>query len=88
VRPEAAAIAPLLKNFAALWSQMTPGEQRSLLKVIFTGLYFDAEAHLQRALAAHNPFDRLLALPEDGRLDWGQMLNGQTSLWWQATHYF
>lgn len=44
---------------------MTVSESQALLKVIFTGLYFDAEGKLVKAVA-HSPFDKILALEPDG----------------------
>lgn len=67
-RPEAQAILPLLQDWAALWAQMTTGEQRGLLDVMFAGLYFDVDSRLRRALA-HEPFKELLALPGNGMME-------------------
>jgi hypothetical protein len=58
-RPEAQPAAPYLQSFSRLWVQLTAGEQRSLLDVMFAGLYFDAENRLRR-LVTHAPFTRLL----------------------------
>ena len=58
-RPEAQSAAPHLQSFSRLWAQLTAGEQRSLLDVMFAGLYFDAENRLRR-LVTHAPFTRLL----------------------------
>ncbi len=59
VRPEAQKIAPLLADFPTIWAQMTSAEKRSILKVIFKGLYFDGRGELRKA-AAHTPFDQML----------------------------
>ncbi len=56
----------LLSDFPQLWSQLRPGEKKSLLKVMFNGLFFDSQARL-RLILAHSPFDRLLGLPESGK---------------------
>ena len=60
-QPEAQPLAPHLQSFASLWTQLTAGEQRSLLNVMFAGLYFDAENRLRR-IVTHAPFTRLLEL--------------------------
>ncbi|MBN1887057.1 MAG: recombinase family protein [Thermoflexales bacterium] len=64
-RPEAAGIVSLLKDFPAIWAQMSAGGQRGLLKVMFAGLYFDTASKLRRALA-HEPFGELLGLAGNG----------------------
>jgi hypothetical protein len=47
--PEAQAILPLLGDFPALWAQMTPLEQRTILRDVFSGLYFDGKGTLREA---------------------------------------
>lgn len=63
--PAAAALEPALADFPALWRQMLPDEKRRILQVIFAGIYIDAQAQVRR-VQAHEPFDQLLQLPEDG----------------------
>ena len=58
-KPEAKAIQPLLSDFSTLWSQLTSGEQRILLKTMFVVLYFDGDEELKQVLA-NSPFDKLL----------------------------
>ena len=58
-RPEAEAILPLLADFPALWAQMTPLEQRTILRDIFSGLYFDGTGALREA-RPHAAFKELL----------------------------
>jgi hypothetical protein len=60
-RPEARQALPYLQSFSVVWGQLTAGEQRGLLQVVFAGLYFDAENRLRRAVT-HAPFTRLLGL--------------------------
>jgi DNA invertase Pin-like site-specific DNA recombinase len=61
VHPKAREVLPLLKDFPSIWRQMTLAEKRTLLQIMFTGLYFDAEGQLRKA-SANSPFDRLLGL--------------------------
>ena len=58
-RSEARAIEPLLRDFPAIWAQMSSGEQRVLLKTMFVALYFDGNAELKQVLT-NSPFDQLL----------------------------
>ena len=58
-KPEARTIQPLLSDFSTLWSQLTSGEQRILLKTMFVVLYFDENEELKQILA-NSPFDKLL----------------------------
>lgn len=58
-RPEAREILPLLADFPALWAQMTPLEQRTIMKDIFAALYFDGQCKLVEALP-HASFADLL----------------------------
>ena len=60
-QPEARGVAALLKDFGALWQQMTLVERRAILQAMFAGLYFDSQHQLRKALA-RSPFDRLLGL--------------------------
>lgn len=62
-RPEARIIQPLIKDFSNLWSQMTSGEQRALLKTMFVALYFDGNEELKQVMT-NSPFDRLLSLTD------------------------
>lgn len=64
-RAEAAEIAPWLHSFPSTWQQFTSGEKRTLLHILFVGLYFDRNGILRKA-AAHEPFDELLGLPNGG----------------------
>jgi len=57
--PEAEAILPLLADFPALWAQMTPLEQRTILKDIFSSLYFDGNGTL-REVRPHAAFKELI----------------------------
>ena len=57
--PEAQTILPLLADFPALWAQMTPLEQRTILRDIFSGLYFDGTGALREA-RPHAAFKELL----------------------------
>jgi hypothetical protein len=59
-RAEAQVIQPLLKDFSTIWSQMTPSEQRAMLKTMFVALYFDGNAELKQVLA-NSPFDEFMA---------------------------
>jgi DNA invertase Pin-like site-specific DNA recombinase len=61
VDPRLKTLIPLLADFPALWDQMTPHEQHSLLKRMFEGLYFDGEGRLVDA-RAYTPFDQLMGL--------------------------
>ena len=70
--PEAAQIAPHLGDFAGLWPQLTPEEQRGLLRVMFSELYVDRDAQIRRVVA-RAPFDKLLGLPEDGLVPPGML---------------
>jgi len=57
--PEAQAIMPLLADFPTLWAQMTPLEQRTILRDIFSGLYFDGNGALCEA-RPHAAFKELI----------------------------
>lgn len=61
VDPRLKTLIPLLADFPALWEQMTPHEQHSLLKRMFEGLYFDGNGNLVDA-RAYTPFDQLMGL--------------------------
>jgi DNA invertase Pin-like site-specific DNA recombinase len=63
IDPRLKILIPLLADFPALWAQMTPQEQHSLLKRMFEGLYFDGQGKLVEA-RAYAPFDQLLGLVE------------------------
>lgn len=58
-KPEAQAALPLLKDFPALWRQLASGEQRSMLQIIFAGLFFDAGGKLVQVFA-HEPFEAMM----------------------------
>ena len=60
-RSEAREILPKLRDFPGLWRQLTHGEKRNLLGMIFQVLYFDSQGRL-REVIAHSPFDELLKL--------------------------
>ena len=60
-RAEARAIEPLLRDFPAIWAQMSSGEQRVLLKTMFVALYFDGNAELKQVLT-NTPFDKLIPI--------------------------
>jgi hypothetical protein len=59
-QPEAQQIAPLLKDFNALWQQMTLTERQAILQTMFAGLYLDSQNHLWK-VSTHEPFDGLLS---------------------------
>jgi hypothetical protein len=59
--PEAQEILPHLQDFPQLWMQLTNGEKRNLLKMMFQVLYFDSQGELREAVA-HAPFKELLGL--------------------------
>jgi site-specific DNA recombinase len=61
---EARQVLPLLKDFGALWRQMTLTERRAILQAMFAGLYFDSQHQLRKVLA-YSPFDRLLGFAQD-----------------------
>ncbi|MBI5945472.1 MAG: recombinase family protein [Chloroflexi bacterium] len=61
---EAKVILPLLNDFQNLWKQFNTVERRALLKVIFSGLYFDKQGNLRKVIA-YSPFDKLLGLDSD-----------------------
>jgi len=61
--PRAQKIIPLLQDFPGLWRQMRVSERQAILKVMFTGLYFDAEGKL-RKVSAREPFDKLLMVSQ------------------------
>jgi hypothetical protein len=66
-QPEAREILPLLKDFPALWRQMTLTERRAILQSMFAGLYFDSQCQL-RKVSAHSPFDELMGLVQDASI--------------------
>jgi site-specific DNA recombinase len=57
--PAASTVIPLLQDFRQLWRQLEPLEQRGLLNVVFTGVFFDAQGN-SRAILANSPFDALM----------------------------
>jgi len=63
-QPEARGVIALLKDFGALWQQLTLVERRAILQTMFAGLYFDSQHQLRKVLA-YGPFDRLLGLAQD-----------------------
>jgi DNA invertase Pin-like site-specific DNA recombinase len=63
-QPEAAHLRALLADFPALWQQLQPIEQRSILQAIFTDLFFDATGKL-RSIGANSPFTTLLGLSQE-----------------------
>jgi len=60
-KPEAQEILPQLQDFPQLWVQLTNGEKRNLLKLIFQALYFDSHGEL-REVVVHTPFKELIGL--------------------------
>jgi DNA invertase Pin-like site-specific DNA recombinase len=67
VKPESKDVVGELRPFIDLWSRLDNQEKRTLLDIIFAGLYFDRDGRLIRALA-YEPFAKILDLPEDGIL--------------------
>ena len=65
--PIAAQVLPLLKDFPALWQQLTTVEQRSLLQAMFTDVFFDPTGQA-RLILANSPFEALLKITADGQL--------------------
>jgi DNA invertase Pin-like site-specific DNA recombinase len=59
--PEAQKVTPWLKDFSALWKNMTPRQHRVLLDTIFAAVYVDAQGEI-RKVTAYSPFDDLLGL--------------------------
>ena len=59
-KPETKAVLPLLDDFPALWQQLSSGEKRALLRIVFDGLFFDATGKLVQFFA-HEPFDAMMA---------------------------
>ena len=55
-------IKPLLDDFESLWKMISPGDKRSILKIIFERIYVDSTGTI-REMRAHAPFDKLLKLP-------------------------
>ena len=62
--PAATLLGPQLQDFSALWQRLEPIEQRSLLKAMFTGVFFDAQSQV-RLILPNSPFDTLLGLESD-----------------------
>ncbi|MCJ7433505.1 MAG: recombinase family protein [Anaerolineales bacterium] len=60
-RTEAQEILPQLRDFPQLWTQLTNGEKRVLLKNMFQVIYFDSQGNMREAVA-HAPFNELLGL--------------------------
>jgi hypothetical protein len=58
-KPEARLALPLLDDFPALWRQLTSGEKRSLLRIVFDSLFFDATGRLVKFFA-HEPFEVMM----------------------------
>ena len=61
-QPEADELLPWFKDFSRIWAATTNAERRSLLNIMFTDLFFDADGQLVHA-EAHAPFDEMLSLP-------------------------
>ncbi len=57
----AAHIKPLINDFESLWKKLSPGDRRSILKIIFDRIYIDSTGSI-REMRAHAPFDKLLSL--------------------------
>jgi hypothetical protein len=60
-RAEAQEILPQLQDFPGLWKQLTNGEKRNLLGMMFQAVYFDSQGKM-REIVAHAPFKDLLRL--------------------------
>ena len=60
-RIETQEILPQLRDFPQLWTQLTNGEKRNLLKNMFQVIYFDSQGEMRQVLA-HEPFKELLGL--------------------------
>lgn len=58
-KPEAKVVLPLLDDFPSLWQKLTSGEKRSMLNIVFDGLFFDASGKLVKFFA-HEPFNRMM----------------------------
>ncbi len=58
-QPEVQELKPYISDFKRIWIQATTGEQRNLLKVMFTALYFDGEGSLHQIMA-NAPFEQLI----------------------------
>ena len=54
-------IKPLLNDFKSLWKTISPGDKRSMLKIIFERIYIDSTGTI-REMRARAPFDKLLNL--------------------------
>ncbi len=59
-KPEAKVALPLLDDFPALWRQLSSGEKRGVLKIVFDGLFFDEGGKLVKYFA-HEPFSGMMA---------------------------
>jgi hypothetical protein len=57
--PEAVLILPVLKDRPSIWEKMIGLERRTMMGVVFDGLYFDHQGQLQRT-TAYPPFDGIL----------------------------
>ena len=57
--PAGREVVELPQDFPALWARFSPLGRRTVLQIIFAGLYFDGEGTLRWA-QAHSPFDRLI----------------------------
>jgi hypothetical protein len=60
--PEAVRILPLLKDWPSIWEKMNGLERRTVVGIVFGGLYFDRQGQLQR-MTAYPPFDEGLQNP-------------------------
>jgi DNA invertase Pin-like site-specific DNA recombinase len=64
-----AAAAPalaMLDDFTALWGRLTAEQRKRLLETMLAAAYFDGPRLVK--IVANAPFDKLLALPEDGMI--------------------
>jgi len=66
--PDAAGILTEYRPFANVWCQLDDSQKRSLLDIIFAGLYFDHDGRLIRAVA-YEPFREAMGLPPDGVIE-------------------
>ncbi len=60
-RMEAQEVLPQLRDFPALWEQLTHGEKRNLLGTMLQAVYFDSQGRMKEVVA-HTPFKELLGL--------------------------
>lgn len=66
--PDAARVRAEYRSFANVWRQLDDGQKRTLLDIMFAGLYFDRDGKLIRAVA-YEPFREVMGLPQDGVIE-------------------